>query len=97
MDKQGILKLARLARIELNERDAEKLSDEFDKILSYVGEVKEAGKKFAKSETKNSEDFIPRNVLRSDESPHEGGIYTEAILNQAPSREKNYIKVKKIL
>ena len=97
MDKQGILKLANLSRIDLSETEAGKFSNEFDKILEYVGEVKIAVKTSAKLETGNKERFIPRNVFRSDEKPHKKGIYTEAILEQAPAREKNYIKVKKIL
>ena len=38
-----------------------------------------------------------RNVMREDANPHESGIYTEKMLEQAPAREGNYIKVKKIL
>ncbi len=97
MDKEGILRLAQLARIEIKEHDAEKLSGEFENILNYVGEVKAAAAKSKRSEKKNAKDFIPKNVLRPDEEAHEGGIYTEAVLEQAPVREKNYIKVKKIL
>jgi hypothetical protein len=35
--------------------------------------------------------------MREDGEPHESGIYTQKILEQAPAREKDYIKVKKIL
>ena len=35
--------------------------------------------------------------MREDDNPHAGGIYTEAVLNEAPEREGDYIKVKKIL
>lgn len=97
MDKQGILKLAHLARIGLGEDDAERLSNEFDEILNYVGEVKKVAKTSVKLGSRNKDNFIPRTIFRSDEKPHEKGIYTEAILKQAPAREKNYIKVKKIL
>ena len=37
------------------------------------------------------------NVMREDKDPHEAGLYTEKILEQAPAREGDYIKVKKIL
>ncbi|MGB3922150.1 MAG: Asp-tRNA(Asn)/Glu-tRNA(Gln) amidotransferase subunit GatC [Minisyncoccia bacterium] len=97
MDKEKIIKLANLSRIRLGDGDAEKLSNEFDKILAYVSEVKGAVKKSAKREKRSADEFLPRNVLRSDGPPHEKGIFTEALLGQAPSREKNYIKVKKIL
>lgn len=97
MDKEGILKLAQLARIEVTDEDAEKLSREVEGVLNYVSEVKGATGKANKDETKRAKDFTPKNVLRSDDEAHEGGVYTEKILEQAPSREKQYIRVKKIL
>lgn len=90
MNKDEVLKLAKLARISVSDTEAESLSHEFDAILKYVGEVKEI-----KGKTK--EDFAIKNVFREDSDSHESGIYTEKILAEAPSREGNYIKVKKIL
>src|SRR3989344_4421098 len=40
MDKDKVLNLAKLARIEIGDKEAESLSHEFDAILGYVGEVK---------------------------------------------------------
>ncbi len=37
------------------------------------------------------------NVMREDTNPHESGKFSEAILKNAPSREENYLKVKKIM
>lgn len=96
MDKEKVLSLAKLARIDLKDDEAESLSSEFGAILGYVGEVKEAGKGSEVSlDEKESHHLI--NVLREDKEPHETGIYTEALLEQAPMREGGYIKVKKIL
>ena len=86
--------MARLARIGMNEEEAEKLSREFEAILGYVGEVKSIK---PVSEAINKEDFVLKNVFREDAEPHASGIYTERILEQAPLREGNYLKVKKIL
>ena len=61
-----------------------------------MGEVKKAVKGKS-SETKNKKDFHLRNVLREDSKPHETGIYTDKLLEQAPNKGNNYIKVKKIL
>ena len=95
MDKTEVLKLAKLARIEVSEKEAENLSGEFDAILGYVGEVKKV------SDTKNikkvSDTFFIRNVTRKDDVPHVSGLYTKEILEQAPNKEGDYIKVKKIL
>jgi aspartyl/glutamyl-tRNA(Asn/Gln) amidotransferase C subunit len=95
MDKEKVLGLAKLARIEIGEEEAESLSHEFDAILNYVGEVKEV--KLNKFDKLNKEEFPVRNVMREDGEPHESGIYTQKILEQAPAKEGDYIKVKKIL
>lgn len=93
MNKDEVLKLAKLARIGMGDEEAEKLSREFDSILGYVSEVKSVQ---PSSQAEDGE--LPvRNIFREDGEPHESGIYTEKILSQTPSREGNYLKVKKIL
>ncbi|KKT66977.1 MAG: Aspartyl/glutamyl-tRNA(Asn/Gln) amidotransferase subunit C [Candidatus Curtissbacteria bacterium GW2011_GWC1_44_33] len=94
MDKEKVLNLAKLARIEIGNEEAESLSHEFDAILGYVGEVKSVTNNSQLTTDKNN---TMRNVMREDANPHESGIYTEKMLEQAPAREGNYIKVKKIL
>ena len=92
MDKEKVLNLAKLSRIKISDEEAESLSHEFDSILKYVGEVKEIGVRSMENEVGPI-----RNVFREDNEGHESGIYTEKLLNEAPGREGNYIKVKKIL
>ncbi|MFZ2484358.1 MAG: Asp-tRNA(Asn)/Glu-tRNA(Gln) amidotransferase subunit GatC [Minisyncoccia bacterium] len=94
MDKEKVLNLAKLARIEIGNEEAESLSHEFESILKYVGEVKKAT---TEQHSNNLESVGVFNVMREDTNPHESGLYTEKILNQAPAREGDYIKVKKIL
>jgi len=94
MNKEKVLNLAKLARIELADGEAESLSSEFDAILKYVSEVKDVAND---QHSNNLENVGVFNVMREDANPHESGIYTEKILAQAPSREGDYIKVKKIL
>ena len=94
MDKDKVLSLAKLARIEVSDDEAENLSHEFEAILNYVGEVKNVTN-IQHSNILKSVGVL--NVMREDVNPHESGLYTEKILEQAPTREGNYIKVKKIL
>ena len=96
MDKEKVLNLAKLSRVKISDEEAESLSHEFESILKYVGEVREVDKsdKFNKFD---KEEFPVRNIMREDSEGHESGIYTEKILNEAPAREGNFIKVKKIL
>ena len=94
MNTDEVLKLAQLSRISISKEEAENLSHEFESILGYVGEVKSV---HAPEKSISRGDFDLANVFRKDGMPHESGIYTEKILNEAPSREGNFIKVKKIL
>ena len=72
----------------------EELRREFDAILGYVGEVKDVSND---QHTDKLENVGVLNVMREDGEPHESGLYTGALLAQAPQREGEYIKVKKIL
>lgn len=94
MNKEEVLKLAKLARIEVSDDEAEAFSKDFEAILGYVGEIKQAN---LGSIEPGKEDFALRNVMREDEDPHESGVHTEALLAEAPAREGGYVKVKKIL
>lgn len=89
--KEEVKNLASLARIEISEEDALKLTKEVDSILDYVGQIKDA--------TGGMEKLVPnlRNVMREDVVTNVPKEYTEKLLNNAPSREGDYLKVKKIL
>lgn len=100
MDKEKVLNLAKLSRIDISGEEAATLSNEFDAILGYVGEVKNAtdNRQLHPAVAGQAADnFLVKNVMREDGEPHEGGIYTEKLLVEAPDREGDYIKVKKIL
>lgn len=94
MDKEKVLSLAKLARIDISETEADKLSSEFAAILGYVGEVKAMVP--AENSHSDENDLPLKNIMREDNAPHESGIYTKELLAQA-SQHGDYIKVKKIL
>jgi aspartyl-tRNA(Asn)/glutamyl-tRNA(Gln) amidotransferase subunit C len=94
MDREKVLDLAKLARIEISDKEADELSNEFSSILNYVGEVKKVTAETRELETPKP---IVRNVFRKDEESHQSGIYTKKIIDQAPKKENNYIKVKNII
>lgn len=97
MDKDKVMDLAKLARIEIDNEEVENLSHEFEDILNYVGEVRRAGIRNKELRIGEREKFPLRNVLRADAESHEPGIYTQKLLAQAPAREGDYIKVRRIL
>jgi aspartyl/glutamyl-tRNA(Asn/Gln) amidotransferase C subunit len=93
MDKDKVINLSKLARIDMSDMEAESLAHEFEGILGYVAEVKKA----ASNTAHTTPEIMVKNVLREDSMPHESSIHTEAILHQAPKREGEFVAVKKIL
>jgi len=93
MQLEELKKLAELARIEVDTEELSGLQKDMESVLEYVSRVKEIGE----SAFHVDEGRVPRNVMRDDSGQHESGIYTEELLSLAPQREKNYVKVKKIL
>lgn len=97
IDDKEIGKLADLARIKLTEKEKKGLSRDIESILGYVSEIQKVS-----SDAGNARYSPPQmsgicNVMREDEEPHNSGIYTEKILGEAPWRDGNYVRVKKIL
>ena len=92
MEIKDIEKLAKLARIELTEDEKKTFANDLEKILEYVGQIKEVA-----TEDKPAEVGDIFNVLREDGVTHESGQFTEKILAQAPETQDGFIKVKKIL
>ena len=87
-------KLAKLSRLEIEDSELKKISTEIDSILDYIDKIKTAKTGEVTDKIKKPE---VRNIVREDENPHDKGIYTKKILDNAPEVEDDQIKVKKIL
>ncbi|OHA12892.1 MAG: hypothetical protein A2909_02100 [Candidatus Tagabacteria bacterium RIFCSPLOWO2_01_FULL_39_11] len=89
-----IEKLAELARIDLNEKEKKHLQENIGAILDYVKKLKEAP-------VENLEELTRAvgnaNEMREDNNSYKPGEFSEMILNQAPSKENGYLKVKKVI
>jgi aspartyl-tRNA(Asn)/glutamyl-tRNA(Gln) amidotransferase subunit C len=96
MDAKEVRRLATLARIDIGDAEAENLSKEFDSILGYVADVKNAVSETQAKEPKSLH-YPLHNILRDDNYAHESGQFTNDILNNAPAREGDFVRVKKIL
>lgn len=90
-DRIDIAALAKLARLEVSDVELKKLEKEIPDILHFVETIQKA--KIGK------EGSAPalHNVVRSDENPHESGVYTEKLLEAAPARERDRIAVKQVI
>lgn len=86
-------KLAKLARIKLDDSEKQGLTKEIDSILAYVDEIKKATVDV---------DYTPmpgavHNIFRKDEARTISEEDRERILSESPDREGEFIAVKKII
>ena len=86
-----IKNLARLARIDVADDELAGLAHDFDAILGYIDQIRELS---AESVERTPE---PIYGIREDVVTYESGAQTDALLANAPAREGNFVKVKKVL
>jgi aspartyl-tRNA(Asn)/glutamyl-tRNA(Gln) amidotransferase subunit C len=84
--------VARLARLELSPQDEERLRADMDEMLAYVDKLNELDTKDVAPTTQVGEAGTP---MRDDEVTNQPAA--EAMLANAPSRERDYFKVPKII
>ncbi len=89
--KEDIEHLATLARLEIADEEKELFVHQLDSVLGYVSEISAVATAHVTPTA-----GVLRNVLRDDAHPNIGGTFTEAILANAPHREKQYVKVEQI-
>ncbi|MGI9118197.1 MAG: Asp-tRNA(Asn)/Glu-tRNA(Gln) amidotransferase subunit GatC [Minisyncoccia bacterium] len=85
--------LAGLARMDMDETELMSVGKDMEVVLAYVDQIREVAKNL--DEKGEISDVV--NVMRSDGNPTAEGVYTEAVLENAPYRDGQFVKVKKIL
>lgn len=93
LQNSDIEKLAELSRLKLDEAEKSSLLSDIQAVIGYVSEIE-------KVDTTGAPDapYLPlHNIMREDREPHPSGVYTEALLREAPRRDNGYIVVKKVL
>jgi aspartyl-tRNA(Asn)/glutamyl-tRNA(Gln) amidotransferase subunit C len=91
-----IKKLASLSRINLSDDETKQFAGEIESILHYVEQIKEVSAS-VDSSTKTPSQIPHRNALREDVSGTNLNGDPKVVINEAPTVEDGYIKVKKIL
>lgn len=94
ISKEQVEHIAKLARIELTEKEKEKFTNELSSILDYFEKLKEVDTSKIKG---MSQVTGLENVFREDETKSEISDTRYKILKEAPSKKGNYYKVPKIL
>lgn len=94
ISEDDVRKLAGLARLALTDEEVKKMQTEISSIIAYVDVIQ----KVELPATPDPSPYLElENVLREDVNPHESGIFTDALVEQFPKKDGNYLEVKKIL
>ena len=87
-----VKKVAQLARLQLNESEIQKHSEQLEKILDYIKQLEKINTENIPCTTRAIE---VTNVFRKDEEKDYEN--SEELLDLAPSREDKFFKVPKII
>ena len=92
IDKDLILKLEKLSRLQLSEEERVKIQQDLNKILGMVEKLQELDLSKVEPLVYISEEV---NVLREDEVKNQ--VQREAALANAPDRNEQYFKIAKVI
>ena len=90
--KDEVIKVAQLARLELNENEINNHAKQLEKILEYIKQLEKIDTDNIPCTTRAIEVI---NVLRKDKNKNSD--CTDQLLELGPSREDKYFKVPKII
>lgn len=91
ISKEEVLHIAKLARLQLTEKELEKMQKDMSAILDYFDLLKKApGVEITRESTIYS-------ALREDEIAKKDDSEAKKLLEDAPGKKDDYIKVKAIL
>lgn len=93
LTRDDVLKLARLARLELSEEEVGQFTKEISAILEYVEQLQEVD---VSGLEPTAQVTGLTNVTRADVVKHYGAT-PEELLKNAPALEQNQIKVKRMI
>jgi len=92
ISKEEVIKIAKLARLELSDAEVIKMQKDLSPILDYFNLLKKAPKpEIIKAA------FAEASVCRRDEAIAQSREVVEKIIQSAPEKKDDYIKVKSIL
>lgn len=92
MNSQDIKHLASLSRLHLSDEEADAYTKQFDEIVAYVDKIKEisAHDEIPHQVRDDNANTLREDIVNSYQNP-------EHIIDEAPSHQDNFVKVKKIL
>lgn len=91
--KNDVEYVARLARLRLTDSEKEQFTGQLEKILGYIGQL---NKLDTKDVPPTSHVLSIKNIWREDDLNPCSQEIRDALLKNAPEREGNFFKVKKV-
>ncbi len=92
LQPEDIEHLALLSRIQVSQDEQVALAEKIDAVLGYVGEIA----KVDTSAYQHAEAGAHRNILRADVPTGTPGESRERILDNAPKREGDFVRVQQM-
>ena len=92
--KEQVQHIAKLARVELNEKEMEKFQKDFSQILEFFETLKEVNVSGVEPMTHV---IALTNVTREDTGQKVNPELVEKLVSMAPAQEQRYLKVKQVL
>ena len=92
IDKNDVEKVARLARLKVEDERAERLVDELDSVLEYVGKLDELDTDDVEPTT---HPVAAEHTGRDDEVNE--GLTVEQVVGQAPDQQDGQFRVPKVV
>jgi aspartyl-tRNA(Asn)/glutamyl-tRNA(Gln) amidotransferase subunit C len=95
LSKEEVKHIADLSRLELSEKEIEKMQKDLSEILDYFNLLKKVDTTDVKLD--DGEILPIEKVTRKDEAKPQSKEVVEALIQAAPDKKDDYIKVKAIL
>lgn len=92
VDVQTVKRVARLARLAVNEQDAERMTGELNGIIGFIEQLAEVNVDGVEPMTS----VIPTNLRRREDAVTDGNKAADIVAN-APESEENFFLVPKVV
>jgi aspartyl-tRNA(Asn)/glutamyl-tRNA(Gln) amidotransferase subunit C len=92
IDAETLRKIAHLSRLEIDQKDTDKMLQDMSNMVTFVGKLNEVNTDGVEPLTTMSHEI---NALREDEAKPDLS-HTQALLN-APRKDSTYFRVPKVL
>lgn len=97
VSKEQVEYIAKLARLRLTASEVEKMQKDLAEILDYINLLKEADIAQFSEDDSSFNLQVLKNIQRSDIAEKTEKEDVEAMLNQVPQKQGNFVKVKEVL